>query len=68
MNDMNFNYSECIQKQHNFGETIVYNICTNETNVIKWGTDDWSGIILMYFLMITFIVLLIALAIDTIRH
>ena len=68
MNDTNFNYSECIQKQHNFGETIVYNICTNETNIIKWGTDDWMGVITLYLCFIIFAGCLSALVIDTLRR
>lgn len=60
----NFTYSECIKKENNVGETIYYNICNNETHKIKWGSDTWIGVIMVFIVVTLFIILLVKLILD----
>lgn len=60
----NFNYSECIKEENNVGETIYYNICNNETHKIKWGSDTWIGVIMVFIVVVLFIILLVKLILD----
>ena len=62
--DFNFNHSECIKEENNVGETIYYNICNNETHKIKWGSDTWIGVIMVFIVVVLFIILLIKEILD----
>lgn len=62
--DFNFNYAECIKEKHDVGETIYYDICNNETHKIKWGSDTWIGVIVLFIIFVLVIIALIKFIFD----
>ena len=41
MDDLNFNFAECVKEVQNIGETAYTNICNGATTVVPWGTVNY---------------------------
>lgn len=35
--------TNCIVKAHNFGDTVVHNVCAGTSKIIPWGHLDYIG-------------------------
>ena len=33
---------QCLKTMSSFGSTTYYNICTNTTTIVPWGSVDWG--------------------------
>lgn len=62
--EMDLNYFECIKEQSNIGQTTYYNICTNETYNIAWGSDTWVGVVMLFIMFVLVIIGLIKFILD----
>lgn len=46
--DINQNIAQCIAHTNNFGSTVVHNICNGTTQVVPWGSLDWTGVSFLF--------------------
>jgi len=59
MNELNFNYNQCVKEISNIGSSTFQNICNGELTVVPWGTSTWADtllgvcvlVIALYFLI-----------------
>ena len=57
--DITANFSECIQKSTSIGSTVYYNVCTNTSTTVPWGSADWIAVIgVTVFLVLAGIIVL----------
>jgi hypothetical protein len=40
--DINANIAKCIEHTNDFGSTVIHNICNGTTQVVPWGSLDWT--------------------------
>lgn len=53
--NINYNVSDqYVQASHDLGKTSYYNVNTQTTTVVPWGTLDWVNSVIGYAITLTF--------------
>jgi hypothetical protein len=58
---------QCLKTMSSFGSTTYYNICTNTTTTVPWGSVDWGGAVAFSFLVVTILGVFAALGWGMLR-
>ena len=64
--ELDFNYSECIKAKSNLTSTTYVNVCNGKRTEVSYGSLDYIGFILVGALIVSIIIMIIAVILDTI--
>lgn len=63
MNELNFNYNQCVKEINNIGSTTYQNICNGTLTTVPWGTANYLSSFFMGLIVLVVVVLMIGLVI-----
>lgn len=52
---INLNDAKCIQSMTNWGESVIYNICSGTNTHLPWGTMDYIGTLFLIAIGVAFL-------------
>lgn len=70
MENIAFNYTQCIKQASNWGSDTFTNICNGTVNTVNWGSLDWTRALttpIFFGLLFAGLILMTTVKVDVVK-